>query len=191
MYAEVLVEYGAKALDRKFTYIVPDKLKTDIQVGMKVIVPFGNSTINGFVVNISDTSETNNLKEIIDIPKQNFILNEELLKLGSFIKETTLCSLISAYQCMLPSSMKVKTIKSNYQKYDEYLVLNSSNEALIFISLKSPILIPFTSFNPTFLAIANVVSTLSPDIILTNTLFFFKYSIVSFDEGLITSSINT
>lgn len=133
MYADVLVEYGAKALDRKFTYIIPERLSNSIKVGIKVIVPFGNTTINGFVINIKNKTENENLKEIIDIPKQNFILNEELLKLGEFIKENTLCSLISAYQCMLPTSMKVKTIKSNYQKYDEYLCLVSRKDALNYI----------------------------------------------------------
>ena len=134
MYADVLVEYGAKALDRTFTYIIPKELKGSIKVGIKVIVPFGNTTINGFVIKIKEISETTNLKEIIEIPKQNFILNEELLSLGKYIKETTLCSLISAYQCMLPSSMKVKTIKSNYQKYQEYLKIINKDKVLDYIN---------------------------------------------------------
>ena len=134
MYAEVLVEYGAKALDKKFTYIIPDKFKDKLQIGMKVIVPFGSSTINGFVVNIINSTENDNLKEIVGISKQDFILNDELMKLGEYIKETTLCSLIGAYQCMLPSSMKVKTIKSDYQKYNEYLILNNKEDALSYIN---------------------------------------------------------
>ena len=134
MYADVLVEYGAKALDRTFTYIIPKELKGSIKVGIKVVVPFGNTTINGFVIKIKEISETTNLKEIIEIPKQNFILNEELLSLGKYIKETTLCSLISAYQCMLPSSMKVKTIKSNYQKYQEYLKIIDKDKVLEYIN---------------------------------------------------------
>ena len=133
MYAEVLVEYGAKALDKKFTYIIPDNFKDKLQIGMKVIVPFGNTTINGFVVNIINSTENENLKEIVDISKQDFNLNDELMKLGEYIKENTLCSLIQAYQCMLPSSMKVKTIKSDYQKYNEYLVLNNKEDALNYI----------------------------------------------------------
>ena len=137
MYADVLVEYGAKALDKTFTYIIPDKLKNDLKVGMKVIVPFGNTTINGFVINIKNTIDNDNLKEIIDMPKQNFILNEELLSLGQYIKETTLCSLISSYQCMLPSSMKVKTIKNDYQKYKEYLVILNRAKALEYINNNS------------------------------------------------------
>ena len=34
---------------------------------------------------------------------------------------------------MLPSSMKIKNIKSSYQKYDEYLILNSRDLAKDFI----------------------------------------------------------
>ena len=123
MYAEVLVEYSAKAIDREFTYIIPQRLKSILKVGMKVIVPFGSTTINGFVINIKNNSEVDNLKEIIDISNETFVLNEELLSLGKYIKEKTLCSLISAYQCMLPTSMKVKTINTNYQKYNEDLNL--------------------------------------------------------------------
>ena len=42
MYAEVLIEYKVKSLDRSFTYEVPERLRDIIQVGMKVSVPFGN-----------------------------------------------------------------------------------------------------------------------------------------------------
>ena len=48
MYANILVEYGAKALDQTFTYIIPDTLKDNLKVGMKVKVPFRNALINGW-----------------------------------------------------------------------------------------------------------------------------------------------
>ena len=135
MYAEVLVQYGAKALDREFTYIIPKYLQEELKVGMKVLVPFGNTTINGFIIKIKRVNnDVNNLKEIIKITDKDFILNDELLKLGHFIKENTLCSLIQAYQCMLPSSMKVKTIKSNYQKYNEYLEIININKVEEYIN---------------------------------------------------------
>lgn len=124
MYAEVITEYSAKALDRSFTYLIPKHMQNTLQVGMKVVVPFGMQKINGFVIKIKNQTEIEDLKEILSITNPDLILNEELLKLGLFIKEKTLCSLISAYQAMLPSSMKVKTIKTNYQKYNEYLIIN-------------------------------------------------------------------
>ena len=40
MYANILIEYPVKTLDKTFTYIIPDDFKNTIKVGMKVTVPF-------------------------------------------------------------------------------------------------------------------------------------------------------
>lgn len=123
MYAEVLIEYKVKSLDRTFTYEVPREMRNIIKKGMKVTVPFGNGdkTINGFVTNIKEDCNLGNLKSIISIEDEELVLTEELLKLGEYIKDTYLCTLISAYQTMLPSSLKIKTNNTNYQKYDTYI----------------------------------------------------------------------
>jgi len=42
MYAEILIEYPTKKIDKYFTYIVPENLQGIINIGMKVKVPFGN-----------------------------------------------------------------------------------------------------------------------------------------------------
>lgn len=133
MEAEVLIGYGAKIIDKAFSYDVPKNLEDKLKVGMKVVVPFGKTTTNGFVINIKNKTNENELKSITNIADETFVLNDELLKLGKYIKETTLCSLVTSYQCMLPSSMKIKNIKSNYQKYDEYLILNNHDLAKDFI----------------------------------------------------------
>lgn len=132
MYAEVLIEYKVKCLDRSFTYEVPTHLKNTIKVGMKVSVPFGqgDSLINGFVTGLKNDSNLGNLKMIQDITDTELILNEELLKLGHYLKKTTLCTLISAYQTMLPSSLKIKDIKSNYQKTESYIKLAVPKELI-------------------------------------------------------------
>ena len=133
MYAEVLIEYNSKAVDQTFTYIIPDSLKDTIKVGMKVLVPFANKTINGFVTNIKDKYEDDYaLKEISSIVDEYFCLNKELLEMGSYLQSKTLCTKIAAYQTMLPSSLKVKDQKSNYSKYLVYVELakdeNTINE---------------------------------------------------------------
>lgn len=135
MYAEVLIEYGAKAIDQTFTYIIPDKLKDKLKIGMKVKIPFRNTLINGFVINIVNELNTEyNIKEINDIVDEYFILNDELLNLGKYIKETTLCSLIQSYQTMLPTSMKIRNNKNNYQKYDEYIKELDRNITINYIN---------------------------------------------------------
>ena len=132
MYANVLIEYSAKSIDKTFTYIIPENLKEDIKVGMKVLVPFGPKIINGFVTGITNTFTDNyELKEIKDIVDKYLVLNEELLKLGEYLQSKTLCTKIAAYQTMLPSSLKVKEQKvKDYSKYLTYIVINKKDEAL-------------------------------------------------------------
>lgn len=131
MYAEVLIEYSAKAIDKSFTYLIPSRLKDVIKVGMKVLVPFGPKNINGFVTKITNTYEDSyELKEITDIVDQYFCLNEELMNMGIYLQSKTLCTKITAYQTMLPSSLKVKEQKNNYSKYLIYIKLNKSNREI-------------------------------------------------------------
>ena len=130
MYAEVLVQYGSKSLDRTFTYKIPDNLVGKIKRGMKVAIPFGKQEINGFVLNVKDISDLEYLKEINNIINSDFELNEELMSLGIYIKDKTLCSLITAYQAMLPTSLKVNNSKESYNKYDTFISLNKTIEEI-------------------------------------------------------------
>lgn len=139
MYAEVLIEYSAKSIDKTFTYIVPNNLKDDIKVGMKVLVPFGTKTINGFITKLKNNCDDSyELKTIVDIVDKFFCLNEELMELGTYLQSKTLCTKITAYQTMLPSSLKVKEQKNNYSKYLVYIKLAKSPEDINAYITKFP-----------------------------------------------------
>lgn len=134
MYANVVIEYPVKSLDKAFTYKIPSSMGNELKPGMKVIVPFGKQLLNGIVENISNNKPDYETKGIIRIDNVNIYLNEEQMKIGKFIKESTLCTLISAYQAMLPSALKIKDQKHNYDKYDTYISLrDNENEINKFI----------------------------------------------------------
>ena len=122
MYASVLIEYNSKSLNKTFDYRIPDNI--NIKIGNKVKVLFNNRIIYGIIINIKDNTEYEQTNEILDVVNPNIYLNNELLELGKYLSKETLTTLIKAYQTMLPSSLKVKNIKNNYNKYEEYLVLN-------------------------------------------------------------------
>lgn len=136
MYAKVLIEYNSKSIDKTFTYIIPNNLLNIAKVGMKVIVPFATKKINGFIIEITQTySNAYELKSIIDIVDKNFVLNSELLELGDYLQKKTLCTKIIAYQTMLPSSLKVKDQKTNYNKYLTYIELAlPTNQIIAYIN---------------------------------------------------------
>ncbi|MBM7654027.1 primosomal protein N' [Neobacillus cucumis] len=106
--ASVIVDVPTKQTDRAFDYIIPDQWRGTIQPGMRVIVPFGPRHIQGFVVGLNSESNVNKLREIIEPMDLKPVLNEELLELGNWLTEKTLCFKIFAYQVMLPAALKAK-----------------------------------------------------------------------------------
>ena len=110
MVVGVLVELANKSVDRIFDYNVDDSIKDDIKVGIRVEVPFGRQTLEGFVLEIKNSSEVKDLKSVIRIIDKDIILNKELIDLGKKIKANTLSTLISCYQAMLPRALKAKNI---------------------------------------------------------------------------------
>lgn len=125
MVAEVLVELSHKNIDKTFEYIIPDSIKERIQKGVKVEVPFGNTTLEGFVLNIKDHSDANcSLKEIKTISDEEIILNDELLELGKIMQKHTLSTLISCYQTMLPKALKAHEGVNVTKKYKTFYQLN-------------------------------------------------------------------
>ena len=133
MYAKVIIEIGVKNVDKMFTYIVPDNMKEDIKVGCRVKVKFGSMVLEGFVLELTNAIDKVDyeLKEIIELVDKIPILNKEMLELGKKIQEITLCSLISAYQVMLPKALKA-SIKTNINtKLIRYAVSNRKDMELI------------------------------------------------------------
>ena len=119
MVVGVLVELSNKNIDRVFDYDVPICFIDKIKKGIKVKVPFSRQILEGFVVEVKDSSDSNvKLREIIDIVDSDVILNDELLDLGRKIQEMTLATLISCYQVMLPKALKAKIGTSVNIKYD-------------------------------------------------------------------------
>ena len=106
--ASVIVDVPAKQTDRPFDYLIPEVWQDTIQPGMRVIVPFGPRKIQGFVTEMKSESEARNLREIIEPMDLEPVLNKELLQLGEWLTETSLCFKIFAYQAMLPAALKAK-----------------------------------------------------------------------------------
>ena len=128
MVVGVLVELSSKRIDKVFDYNVPLELESRISIGIRVIVPFGRMTLEGFVLNIKENSDVNReLKSIIDVVDCDVVLNDEMLQLGRIMQEKTISTLISCYQCMLPKALKAKNGSSINIKYDTFYRLGNVN----------------------------------------------------------------
>lgn len=138
MVVGVLVQLSSQNIDKIFDYIVPNDLESSIKVGIRVLVPFGRQTLEGFVLEIKDNSDRD-LKEIYSILDRDIVLNDELLLLGKQIQKSTLSTLISAYQVMLPKALKAKAgvlVSKKYQTFYEltdksYLASSTAQEKIL------------------------------------------------------------
>ena len=137
MIAGVLVEITNKNVDKVFDYNVPDNLISSIKVGVRVSVPFGKMTLDGFVVEIKNSKDTDReLRSIIDVVDSEVVLTNELLELGKIIQNKTLASLISCYQVMLPKALKAKNGSEINIRYDTFYRLNKDFDKSIKLNDK-------------------------------------------------------
>lgn len=129
MVIRVLVQISNRNVDKTFDYLVPSVYIPFIKVGIRVLVPFGNQVLEGFVLDIYDKYDGEfELKDIIEVVDKDVILNDELLELGRFISDSYLSTLISSYQVMLPKALKAKKGQNVNKKMETYLTLNQSYE---------------------------------------------------------------
>lgn len=128
MIAKVLVEINNINVDKTFDYIVPFEYIENIKIGMRVKVPFASRELEGFVLDLVNSTDDNyELKEIISIVDEKPILNNELLHLGQFMSKKYFSTLISCYQTMLPKALKAQNKTTINKKMIKYVELCSNS----------------------------------------------------------------
>lgn len=113
MIAQVVVDVAAKQTDRLFEYLVPHILENDVQVGSRVVVPFGKSRkVQGFVISLVDeTDYEGQLKELLMIVDELPPLTPELVDLSAWLSQYIFSYRITILKTMLPS-----VLRANYRK---------------------------------------------------------------------------
>jgi primosomal protein N' (replication factor Y) len=95
-----------------FTYEVPKEMEQFMQVGVRVVVPFGKRTLTGFVINTaSTTSVKEKIKPIQDILDDTPIFNKSSLKFYEWISDYYLSSLGEALKLAVPYGLEVESKK--------------------------------------------------------------------------------
>lgn len=108
MIAKILVDIKSKNVDKMYDYIIPSEYESILEIGARVIVPFGKRSIMGFCLEIAQTSDyQNELKSIERIIDIESYLTEELIDLARQIKVETSTVLIKILETMLPAALKV------------------------------------------------------------------------------------
>ncbi|MBD5069822.1 MAG: primosomal protein N' [Lactobacillus sp.] len=115
-YAQVIVDVPTMQTNRPYTYKIPTKLQSQLECGMRVIVPFGKGErkIQGFVVGFAtkeELVENIEIKEIISTMDLAPVLAKEGLLLADWLAQKTFSFKISCLQAMLPNVMRASYTK--------------------------------------------------------------------------------
>lgn len=160
-YAQIILPLNLKG---SFTYKVPDELIPDIQLGMRVLVPFGGKKIyTGIVFDLHDNAPENFVaKEVISLLDDSPIMPPEQIDFWNWLSEYYLCGLGEIYRFAFPSSLKLESetylkLKPNIQVDFENLDVN---EMYLIQALEVRQLINLTDIEA-FIAKKDIIKTIN------------------------------
>lgn len=133
-YANIIVDISHEAVDRPFTYIIPDELVPKCHPGTRVMMPFGkgNKEKLGIIVSITDNPDVPivKLKEISSVVLSQDATEAYLIELAYFIKEQYGSKLIDALKTVLPAKKAYRERKTAVTALTEYIHSEADLEAV-------------------------------------------------------------
>ena len=133
MIAEIIIDSKVKKLNRKFDYKIPKKLEDVIEVGSRVLVPFGNlkSLEQGYIIKIKEKTDYE-VKEIAGLEEN---LTEEKINLARWMARKYFCNVSECIKLMLTPGTKNKNEKIS-EKTINFIYFNKSFEEINVEELK-------------------------------------------------------
>ena len=108
MTAKIAVSAAVFAIDKPYSYKIPENLA--VQPGMRVLVPFGrgNRRCEGMVLSV-EAEQTPELKTIERVLDDAPVLSPEQLRLAAFVRERYFCTYYDAVKAILPAGLWFQT----------------------------------------------------------------------------------
>ena len=121
MYADVIIDISAEALDRTYQYRIPKELERDVGIGSPVRVPFGrgNRLRSGFVIQITQSPafDKERIKDILSVEKKHVPVEGQLLQIAGFLHERYGSTMNEALKTVLPVRKKVKSVEEHWLNF--------------------------------------------------------------------------
>lgn len=111
MFAKIIIDQDAKALDREFEYKIPEDM--EVGVGERVMVPFGKRLLQGFIIAKTEKSEFDESKiKPIASKIENFsVIKPEMLELMKHMAEKLHLKMASILRLFIPSEMRTDKVR--------------------------------------------------------------------------------
>lgn len=124
MIAEVIVDVLSSEVDRVFDYNIPSSFDY-LTAGYRVLVPFGNRKIEGYIISIKSTTDCpeDKLKSIISVCDAKPLILPEIIELIKYMKEKLYLRLIDGIRLSVPSQVR----NGVDYKVEKIVTLNDEN----------------------------------------------------------------
>ncbi|MCC7300704.1 MAG: primosomal protein N', partial [Verrucomicrobia bacterium] len=96
------------SLDREFDYLIPEPLRSRIEIGSRVEVPFRSRMVTGFVVGFADKSAFDDLKPISNVLGEKSLVNETVMELARWMSFYYLAPFETCVRTLLPAVVRNK-----------------------------------------------------------------------------------
>lgn len=117
MTVQVAVEAAVYAIDKPYTYLLPDSLHA--LPGSRVSVPFGRGNrISEAIVLSVGNEDAAELKAVAEVLDEEPLLDEGMLRLAAFLRERCFCTFYDAIKAILPAAVWLQT-ETVYEIADE------------------------------------------------------------------------
>ena len=136
-YANVIIDITHDAVDKLFSYRIPDELQGNLEIGDAVIIPFGkgDSKRSAYVIEFTDeiNFDESKIKSIISKEDKKTKLDDNLIKIAHFISTEYMVSMSLALKTVLPVKRSVQKnkrstdISKNYEE-EQFETQNSAQE---------------------------------------------------------------
>ena len=117
-YANIIIDISHEKLDKTFQYKIPETMQDRLQLGMRVLIPFGkgNRAMTGYVVEITDVAEYDpgKMKEIKKIDTEGIAIESQLIALAAWIRKNYGATMNQALKTVIP--IKEKTSEKIYRQ---------------------------------------------------------------------------
>lgn len=137
MFAKVIVDIASSLVDKVFDYAFDDHEKDKYKIGTRVLVPFGNRVIEGYIIDLADkcTYDEKKIKKIIR-PLESFTsINPDQIELAHFMKEKFNIGMCDCLRLFLPSEMRSGKVKD--LEVTELYLDDENNAKLYYSNLKA------------------------------------------------------
>ena len=133
MIAQIIINSNVKQLNRIFDYEIPVDIEKDIEIGSRVLVPFGNmkKLEEGFVIGIKESTDYK-VKKITSIQEEKY-LDKEKIELAKWMSKMYFCNVSDSIKLMLPPGTTTKIMDNRVkEKIINFVYLKKDEEEIEF-----------------------------------------------------------